>query len=193
MIKPMLIGILTFALCAAVAATWLLTRPAAPKPFAESYHDALREHPGSDQAIDAGLADFARVYGELTHPEIGDRISALYADDMYFNDSLKTLRDRAVLVDYMRATGRMLHESSVVIDQVLRADNDAFVRWTMEFSAGAEGKRVHSKSVGMTHLRFDERGRVVLHQDFWDSAAGMYRNLPVVGYVLEQVDRQMAH
>jgi hypothetical protein len=43
----------------------------------------------------------------------------------------------------------------------------------------------------MTHLRFDESGRVVLHQDFWDSAAGLYRNLPVVGYVLKLVDARM--
>ena len=187
----MLIGILAFALCTAAFAAWLLTRPAAPKPFAESYHDALREHPGSDAAIDTGLEDFARVYGELTHPEIGDRVKALYADEMYFNDSLKTFHDREALVAYMRATGEMLHESSVEIDQVLRDGNDTFVRWTMEFSAGAEGKRIHSRSVGITHLRFDDRGRVSLHQDFWDSAAGMYRNLPVVGYVLKQVDKQM--
>ena len=36
------------------------------------------------------------------------------------------------------------------------------------------------------------QGRIVLHQDFWDSAAGLYRNLPVVGYALKKIDRNMA-
>ena len=168
------------------------TRPAAPKPFAGAYHRALEVHPGSDSAIDAGLELFMDVYGDLTHAEIGDRVARLYADPVYFNDSLKTFHSRAPLVEYMKATGAMLEQSTVEVDRVLRDGSDVFVRWTMEFSSSAMGREIRSESVGMTHLRFDDQGRVVLHQDFWDSAAGLYRNLPVVGYALKQVDKQMA-
>ena len=175
-----------------VMVTWIATRPAAPKPFTEAYHRALETYPGSVSAIDAGLERFMDVYGDLTHAEIGDRVTRLYADPVYFNDSLKTFQTRAPLVEYMKATGSMLEQSTVEVDQVLRDGNDVFVRWTMEFTASAMGREIKSESVGMTHLRFDEQGRVVLHQDFWDSAAGLYRNLPVVGYVLKQVDKRMA-
>ncbi|MFO7762485.1 MAG: nuclear transport factor 2 family protein [Wenzhouxiangellaceae bacterium] len=180
------------ALTALGALAWLATRPAAPKPFAADYHEALRNHPGSEASIARGLESFASAYANLAHPDIADRIQSLYADPMYFNDSLKTFDRRETLVEYMRATGAMLHNSTVRIDQTIRDGRDIFVRWTMEFSAGAGAQPISSRSVGMTHLRFDDRGRVVLHQDFWDSASGLYRNLPVIGYALEQVDRRMA-
>jgi len=170
---------------------WLLTRPAAPKPFAEAYQRALQMHPGENSAIEAGLKEFAAVYGNLTHPEIGKRVERLYADPMYFNDSLKTFQSRQPLVDYMKATADMLEDSSVDIQQVLRDGSDVFVRWNMKFRSSAMGKEISSESIGMTHLRFDAEGRIVLHQDFWDSAAGLYRNLPVVGYALKQVDKRM--
>lgn len=188
MFKP----ILVFVLLVAGVLAWIGTRPAAPKPFADDYQRALGAHPGSESGIDAGLENFAAVYAQLTHPDIGRRVAGLYADPMYFNDSLKTFDSLPPLVEYMEATGRMLDESSVEIQQVLRDGNDAFVRWKMTFASSAMGRQITSESIGMTHLRFDPEGRVVLHQDFWDSAAGLYRNLPVVGYALKKIDQTMA-
>lgn len=184
--------ILIFVLLIAGVLVWIGTRPAAPKPFSDDYQRALRAHPGSEFGIEAGLEEFAAVYGELTHPEIGRRVARLYADVMYFNDSLKTFQSRQQLVAYMQATARMLDESTVEIDQVLRDGNDVFVRWTMTFASSAMGRKISSESIGMTHLRFNPEGRIVLHQDFWDSAAGLYRNLPVIGYALKKVDQNMA-
>lgn len=188
----MLKAFLIFLLLVAAALAWIATRPAAPKPFAADYQRALQAHPGSDTAIDAGLEGFAAVYADLTHPDIGERVERLYADTVYFNDSLKTFQSRQPLVEYMKATGGMLEDSSVEIQQVLRDGSDVFVRWYMQFTSSAMGRSIDSESIGMTHLRFDAEGRIVLHQDFWDSAAGLYRNLPVVGYALKKIDQNMA-
>lgn len=184
--------LLIIVLAAAATLAWLATRPAAPRPFVEDYHRALERFPGSDAAIDRGLERFAQVYADLTHAEIGRRVASLYADQLYFNDSLKTFTSRVPLVEYMQATAVMLQESTVTVDQVTRDGNDVFVRWTMTFKASAMGRPMTSESVGMSHLRFDNEGRIVVHQDFWDSAAGLYRNLPVVGYALKQVDKRMS-
>lgn len=183
--------ILIIALLLTAALAWVLTRPPAPKAFAEDYHRALDAHPGSEAEIDAGLERFAAVYADLTHPDIAERVEHLYADPVYFNDSLKTFQSRRPLVDYMKATSDMLDDSSVQIHQVLRDGSDVFVRWNMKFKSSALGREINSDSIGMTHLRFDPDGRIVLHQDFWDSAAGLYRNLPVVGYALKKVDQSM--
>lgn len=188
MSKPFLI----LALLVVAGLAWIATRPAAPKPFAADYQRALQVHPGSNTAIDVGLESFASVYADLTHPDIADRVARLYADPVYFNDSLKTFQSRQPLVEYMKATGAMLDDSSVEIEQVLRDGSDVFVRWNMRFKSSALGREINSESIGMTHLRFDPEGRIVLHQDFWDSAAGLYRNLPVVGYALKKIDRNMA-
>jgi hypothetical protein len=187
----MLKYILTVVVVLALVAIWLVTRPPAPKPFAEAYHEALDRFPGSSAAVDAGIDRFAATYADLADDSTGARVRDLYADPLYFNDSLKTFRNRDALADYMQATSDMLADSGVTIDQILRDGSDVFVRWTMEFRTETMGRSIHSHSIGMTHLRFNDTGRVILHQDFWDSAAGLYRNLPVIGYALEQVDSRM--
>lgn len=45
----------------------------------------------------------------------------------------------------------------------------------------------------MTHLRFDAAGRIIVHQDFWDSAEGLYRHFPLIGWLLRQIDRHMTN
>jgi len=172
------------------AAAWLLTRPAAPKNYVDDYHQALKRFPGSSAAIELGLEHFERAFANLAHAEISERIAALYAPELYFNDTLKTFGSRKALVAYMQRTSARLERSKVTIESVMRDGSDVFVRWTMEFrTRGASG--LHSMSIGISHLRFDDHGQVVVHQDFWDPAAGLYRNMPVLGYALDKVDQRM--
>lgn len=169
---------------------WLLTRPPAPKNYTDDYHQALQQFAGATTAIDQGLERFRLAYGNLAHPEVGARIAALYAPEMYFNDTLKTVRRRDSLVDYMQRTSKMLKRSEVTIESVMRDGSDVFVRWTMNFQTTGD-RGMQSTSIGISHLRFDTDGRVVLHQDFWDVAAGLYRHMPVVGYALNKIDQRM--
>jgi hypothetical protein len=188
MIKTVLIIIVVLGIITA----WLITRPAVPKPYVEAYQSALDRLPGSDEAIDAGIERFQTVYSDLTDDAVADRVRDLYAETLYFNDTLATFESREALAGYMQKTGESLDRSSVQIDSVMRDGSDVFVRWTMTFSTSSMGRVIDSESIGMTHLRFDTDGRVLLHQDFWDAASGLYRNLPVVGYGLDLVDQRMA-
>lgn len=38
----------------------------------------------------------------------------------------------------------------------------------------------------MPHVRFDAAGQVVLHQDFWDSAGGLFKQVPALGWMLRR-------
>ena len=53
------------------------------------------------------------------------------------------------------------------------------------------GNERRSNTVSMTHFRFDEQGKIIVHQDFWDSAGGFYRTLPVVGRIISWVRKGM--
>jgi len=183
------LGIVLAAAC--VATGWWLTRVSEPHDYGGAYHAALDRYPGTSRGIEAGLERFGRTFADLTAANIGQRIAALYAPEMYFNDTLKTFTANQGLARYMSDLGAGLSESSVHIDQTLIDDTDVFVRWTMHFESIAAGQTIRSRSIGMTHLRFDADGRVLVHQDFWDPAAGLYRHLPVTGPILEMADQQM--
>jgi hypothetical protein len=46
-------------------------------------------------------------------------------------------------------------------------------------------------TIGMTHLRFDSEGKVVLHQDFWDSTRGIFEHVPVMGAGIRLVKKRL--
>jgi hypothetical protein len=37
------------------------------------------------------------------------------------------------------------------------------------------------------YVLFDESGKVILHQDYWDSASGFFEHIPIVGGVIKAV------
>lgn len=160
--------------------------------FSETdYEAALDRFPGSAKAIDAGLEGFVNGYGNLAHDDLRARIEELYADDLYFNDTIHTYTDLDDLVAYLGKTGDALDESKVEVKQIMREGSDVFVRWSMDFKLRVIGREIHSRSIGMTHLRFDERGKVLIHQDFWDSGHALYAQLPIVGFFIRRAHSQM--
>jgi hypothetical protein len=39
----------------------------------------------------------------------------------------------------------------------------------------------------MSHLRFNNEGKIILHQDYWDSMQGFYQHIPIIGGVLQWI------
>ncbi|AKS42424.1 nuclear transport factor 2 family protein [Wenzhouxiangella marina] len=183
---------LVFIVIASLITIGCLARGGTMSNFDESEYDgAMQRFQGSTEAIDEGVQAFVAAYGDLTQADLRERMTALYAPELYFNDTIHTFNDREALVDYMSRTGDSLEQSSVDVKQVLRDGNDVFLRWSMEFRSSVAGKDIHSRSIGMTHLRFDGAGRVVLHQDFWDSGHALYAQLPVVGFFVRRAHNRM--
>lgn len=155
------------------------------------YEAALAAFPGSADQIDVGLERFRATFHDLTAADLAERVRETYADELFFNDTLHSFYALGELVEYMRRTGAGLSDSVVEVHQVLRDGADVYVRWTMEFRTRAAGRDIHSRSIGMTHLRFDDAGRVVLHQDFWDSGHALYAHLPFVGFAVRRARASM--
>ncbi|MDT8438738.1 MAG: nuclear transport factor 2 family protein [Wenzhouxiangellaceae bacterium] len=193
MMKLLVVVLVVLVMMLGGALGWLLTRPAVPKPVIDEYHAALERLPGSEAGIEVGLERFRSAFSNLADPALGERVATLYGDPLYFNDTLHTIVTRDKLVDYMTATSRSLDFSQVEVEQVMQSGADVWVRWTMHFQSAVGSRSLDSRSIGITHLRFDAAGRIVLHQDFWDAAGGLYRHLPVIGYVLDRADQQLPH
>ena len=51
-------------------------------------------------------------------------------------------------------------------------------------------KTVFSETIGITHARFNAAGKVVLHQDFWDTGLGFYQHLPALGNIIKSINRR---
>jgi len=150
------------------------------------YEQALVTHLGDPDGIDIGLARFQETYQDLAVADLSERVGVTYAETFFFNDTLHSFHDRATLQAYMSQISTQLEHSAIEVHQVVVDGADVFVRWRMHFASAS----MESNSIGMSHLRFNQDGEVVLHQDFWDSGHGLYAHLPVVGFLVRRV-RQM--
>ncbi len=158
---------------------------------ANLYHQSLEQLEGDRTRVNLGIARFTHAFEDLTAADLEQRLTDLYADVVFFNDTIHTFHRRDDLITYLLGTGAALEHSHVEIDQVIQDGGDVFVRWTMDFQTRAAGRSIHSKSIGMTHLRFNSQGQAVLHQDFWDSGHALYAHLPVIGFAIRSARKRM--
>ena len=154
------------------------------KNYPNQYLDAISSTEGAVYNPDAIAENFQSVFANLTGPDLQKRVEATYAADLYFNDTLKTMRTRSDLVAYFQETGEKVEELDVEILSAFRDGSDIYLRWRMDMRFRAVGKRIATRTVGMSHLRVNADGKVILQQDFWDAAEGIYRELPLIGSLI---------
>ena len=180
---PFRIATLLATLCATACAT-----PRAPD-YPQRYASALEGAPIAAPP-EGAAARFAELYARVHEPGFDERARAFYAPSLYFNDTLTTLTSNEQLVEHMRGMHHAGTHLSIAIDDTIEKGPDLYVRWTMSATFDVLGSPRASRTVGISHLRFDADGRCALQQDFWDPALGFYRHVPMVGGILERIRRR---
>jgi limonene-1,2-epoxide hydrolase len=150
----------------------------------KEYSAALASLPGADLAPSAEKAAVQRVKTYLSNlraDEVRANTQRVYAADAYFNDTLKTHHGAAEIEKYFLASVANTDGIEVEFADVAKSNEDYYFRWVMDVKLKyfAPGKTV--RSIGMSHIRFNRDGQVILHQDYWDSAAGLFEYVPIVG------------
>jgi len=135
---------------------------------------------GSDTEKEA-ISRFESFLSHLDEKTAREETEKVYAPNAFFNDTLKTINGSSAIRDYFIRTAQGLDSMSVRFDDVAFSNNNYYFRWTMETRMKnlARGKTV--LTIGVTLVRFDNEGRVILHQDFWDSAQGVWEHVPLIG------------
>ena len=159
------------------------------RPYATAYQDALTRYSGVgpiQQAwIDRFSAQFAAVGDETL--DIRATIESVYAPSLYFSDTLLTTERRSdILSHFERMRGSEIVVEIDVLDQRIKGA-DLYLVWAMRATFKPGSAPVTSQTIGVSHLRFNADGEVVLQQDFWDSTAGFYSHLPILGRIIRAI------
>ena len=132
---------------------------------------------------------FQNLLSDFKAPDFGERVALVYAEDAFFNDTIKTVRGAEDVEEYLTETGEAIDKGTVEFLDLVSDNGNYYFRWamTIRFKRFARGE--DKLSVGMTHVRFDGAGKVALHQDFWDSAGGLFEHVPALGWMLRRAKR----
>ncbi len=141
----------------------------------------------SDVQSNKRVQAFIKVYDQLDDGSIDKQIAETYAEKIYFNDTLVTIHDRHSLSQYLKHTQQQLDSIKFEVLSVQDYGKDSYVRWLMQTKFKAMGQAIDIQSIGISHLRFNDDNKIIVHQDYWDSMQGFYQHLPIIGGVLRWI------
>ena len=160
--------------------------PKSNSDAAEVYFDGMKRA-GDTLTVDDVKNTFLKLFRDLKIGANEKIIREIYAENLYFNDTFRTLNNIEELIPYMTHTADMVKSTTVEILDTAYSGTDYYVRWVMVMEFKAKRKDIYSKSIGMTQLRFNQEGKIVFHQDFWDSTEAFYQHLPYIGYFIRKI------
>lgn len=146
--------------------------------------------PGSAAQKEA-IARFTAFFGDLKEERVKASIRSVYAPEVWFNDTLKSIRGVDALEHYLVETSRAVDSCKVDVDEVVPTESGVYVRWRMHIGFKKFRRGTVQSSIGVTLLRFDKEGRVAYHQDYWDSGANLFEKVPVLGAGIRAVKRRL--
>ena len=134
------------------------------------------------------FTDFLREWNPET---IADSVQAVYASEAYFNDTIKEINSNKKIAHYLSKSLEATEMVRIEVLDVARSGVDYYFRWVMDIKFRKLNNSDWARSEGMSQIRFDHEGRVLLHRDFWDAAGGLFAYMPVVGFLLRWIKERL--
>ncbi len=182
-----LTGFFGFALLLFLGVMRLHADPVAEFQLALASTASVQGSERGSKAEKEAIVRFENFLARLDEKVAREQTEKVYAPQAFLNDTLKTIHGAPAIRDYFIKTAQGLDAMTVRFDDVAISGNNYYFRWTMETRMKhlARGKTI--RTIGVTMVRFDPEGRVLIHQDFWDSAQGVWDHVPVLGSVIRWI------
>lgn len=132
--------------------------------------------------------DFFAVFSE---ENVRTKARAVYAQDVYFNDTLKSIQGIDALETYFLHSAQETESTTVEYLDVLSKEGEYYFRWKMHIRFKKLQKGVLQSSIGMSHIRFNPQGQVIFHQDYWDAASSFFEKIPLLGSGIRMIKRRL--
>jgi limonene-1,2-epoxide hydrolase len=138
------------------------------------------------------LERFATFFADFSPDKVERLVDLTYAEDIWFNDTLKTIEGRENLRHYLRHSAEAVAACAVrILDTVANDGGDYYLRWAMTIRFKRFRRGIDTHSIGISHLRFDRAGRVHLQQDYWDAASALFEHVPLLGAGIRAIKRRV--
>jgi hypothetical protein len=146
--------------------------------------------PGSDEEA-AMLGAVEALFTNYTEENLSKHLTEVYAEAVYFRDAFKQFDHAEEIREYMLAGLEPLHGAEFIFNRVLRDGGDFYIDWTMRLDFRKTPPGTWEESIGMTRMRFNNEGKIIFHQDYWDPTDIVYRRIPLVRGLIAYVKKKL--
>lgn len=145
---------------------------------------------GSDRAGE-GVARVIALFEDFSAENLRANVRNVYADAFYFRDGFKEIRNLDELETYMVQSTEPLRFCTFEFEKPIQRGNDYYLRWVMKVSLNSDPEDHVEQVIGMSHFRFNDEGKVVFQQDYWDPSDVLYRRIPIAGRMINWVKSRL--
>lgn len=146
--------------------------------------------PAPARHADARVARLVGLYETLVPADLPG-LRGVYADDARFKDPFNQVQGVAAIARIFSHMFGKLDSPRFQVIAIVADGDDVVLTWDFTFrtrGAGAATLCIH----GASHVRFNARGQVAMHRDYWDAAEELYEKLPMLGTLMRWLKRRAA-
>lgn len=137
------------------------------------------------------LEKLVNFYETLT-PERVPGFAEFYSEDAWFKDPFNEVRGLPAIESIFTHMFRQIDAPRFSVSERLVAQNGVMLVWELHYRVRLWGRGEPQVMRGVAHLRFDARGYVNYHRDYWDTGEELYAKLPGVGCIVRGLRRALS-
>ena len=141
----------------------------------------MKSHDHYEHAVIAYVTFFER----LERGNLGE-LGRLLAPNVHFKDPFNDVRGRDAVRNIFEHMFDTAEAPRFHVDDWMCRDAAASIRWRFQ----CEVENLSIAFQGMSYVRFNERGEVMEHIDYWDPAEGIYERVPLLGWLMRNLRRR---
>lgn len=146
--------------------------------------------PGSE-AEQRGIEGVKAMFQNYNAEYLATHIPQVYAENVYFRDAFKYFDSAAAIQAYMLEGLHAVRSCTFTFEDVIARDGEVYFRWTMVVSLNRDKPGEETRTMGMSHMRFNPEGKVIFHQDYWDPTDLLYVRIPVANWLIAKVKARL--
>ncbi|WP_297188093.1 nuclear transport factor 2 family protein [uncultured Porticoccus sp.] len=135
----------------------------------------------------SGLTDYIRLLETLDRSNL-EQLKGVLSEAVVFSDPFNQVNGADAYLALLREMFERLDSVSFTVHDSQQQDTVAYLYWTFSGNSNVTGQLEFQ---GSSRLTFDASGKIVRHQDFWDSA-DLYEKVPVLGTLFRWLRRRVA-
>lgn len=144
----------------------------------------------STEKTHAAVDTLVPFYEHLRQEDV-ERFDLYYRHDARFRDPFNNVSSIDGIKRIFSHMFLQVNDPSFRVTKVIIGEGDAILFWTFHFRFKTLGCKQTQSLEGVSHLEFDDEGRVILHRDYWDAAEELYGRLPVIGTLMRGLQRMI--
>jgi limonene-1,2-epoxide hydrolase len=136
------------------------------------------------------LEKFLSTYNQLGSHNL-DLLAEIYSEDVRFVDPVHEITGLVALRDYFAGLYESITAVSFDFTERISSPGKSFVEWKMQFSHPKLARGATITLSGVSHLQFNEDGRVCYHRDYFDLGEMLYEHIPLLGKMVLYCKRRL--